>query len=136
MREQAIASLLISAEDRPPHAAPFFAYLFDNAQNDATGLKFGSFHTAEVPYVFGTTARAIVSPRAIDRKLERTIGRYWTNFIRTGNPNGAGLPAWPSLATVKLMLLGKSPHAQRPMASERLFNYRLFVRNGGRLSLF
>ena len=32
-----------------------------------------------------------------DRALSEAIGRYWTNFARSGNPNGNGLQAWPAL---------------------------------------
>ncbi len=31
-----------------------------------------------------------------DRNLSAAIQGYWTNFAKTGNPNGPGLPEWPS----------------------------------------
>ena len=27
--------------------------------------------------------------------LSRSMVRAWTNFAKTGNPNGAGVPSWP-----------------------------------------
>ena len=32
--------------------------------------------------------------RADDRRLASRMTRYWTNFIKTGDPNGPGLPPW------------------------------------------
>jgi para-nitrobenzyl esterase len=48
-------------------------------------------HTAELDYVFGA------APPGATWGSWPPVQRYWVNFVRTGNPNGPGLPAWPEL---------------------------------------
>ncbi|MCW2363003.1 MULTISPECIES: carboxylesterase/lipase family protein [Sphingobium] len=58
----------------------------------------GAAHSFEVPYVFGnllTTGFSAADYKAADRRLSVLMVEYWTNFAKTGNPNGAKLPVWP-----------------------------------------
>ncbi len=59
------------------------------------GYGCGAGHGAEIPYVFDQLAQDPRAWSADDRMMaERMVG-YWTNFAKTGNPNGPGLPIWP-----------------------------------------
>ncbi len=55
-------------------------------------------HSGELAYVFGNlrpTGSQAGDFDAVDRKISSAIETYWSNFAKTGNPNGKGLTDWP-----------------------------------------
>src|SRR6476661_4708791 len=76
----------------------------------ATGeyVKYGAFHTGEVPYAYDNLKFVNRPWQPVDHKLANVMSSYWANFVKTGDPNGKGLPVWDGYNATdkKIMELG------------------------------
>jgi para-nitrobenzyl esterase len=87
------AGAKLAAASMAKVGAPAYLYKFTQRPFDARVQALGSFHGLEIPYVF---ANPRGNPGPADMALSASMMGYWTNFARTGNPNGEGLPEWPA----------------------------------------
>ena len=56
--------------------------------------QYRAFHAGEIGYVFGNLDLFGAVPTDEDRALSELMSSIWTQFAKTGNPNGEGLPEW------------------------------------------
>ena len=97
---------------------PVYRYQFDLAPPADPNHTQGdvAYHSAEIPYVFG--ALDLLKGfdwRQEDRTLSKQMQQYWTNFAKTGDPNGEGLPKWPKYDAAtgwQVMYLKADPTAE------------------------
>ena len=105
--------------------------------------RYGAGHGSEVSYVFNTlhARRGAPEPTTEDKELAQIMNSYWTNFAKTGDPNGEGLPLWPLYNTQKEEILdiesdgtpvGKSdPRKARLDVIEKAFRFRDQIQSRG-----
>ena len=73
--------------------APTFLYYFSRTP-PSEKQTLGAFHAAEIPFVFDSS-EPILGLSEDDETLTDIMVTAWTNFAKTGNPNGGTIPNWP-----------------------------------------
>lgn len=138
LRDRGLAALYAWRRDRASDE-PVFAYLFAHIEPGSQSMRWRAFHSSEIPYIFGTldTAKDRVFT-AQDRAISRTLSDYWVNFVRTGNPNSALLPARPQFAAPRfeIMQFGDDSGPRPVLPPETRAVLDDFLQHGGKVGLF
>jgi para-nitrobenzyl esterase len=81
--------------------SPVYLYNFSHVPPHPEGngnnprAQVGAVHFSEVVYVFNNLRMKDYPWTDIDRKIADNLASYWTNFTKSSDPNGGGLPNWP-----------------------------------------
>jgi para-nitrobenzyl esterase len=75
---------------------PSYEYRFSYVAESIRKQAPGALHATEIPFVFDTVKDKYGAALTdADEKAAQQTHAYWVNFVKTGDPNGAGLPNWP-----------------------------------------
>ena len=80
-------------------------------------------HSAEIEYAMGNLAtNKVFAWTPDDFKVSATMQGYFANFVKTGDPNGSGLPGWPAAnrgGDVQVMHIDVNTRAQPETVRDR-----------------
>ena len=55
----------------------------------------GAYHSGDLAFVFNNVGNFGPDWEPIDYELAKSISKYWTNFAKSGDPNGIDTVNWP-----------------------------------------
>jgi len=137
--ERGLASMALwAAERQATSKQPIYAYLWDHAEPGPDAARYGAFHSSEIPYVFDMLDASPERPFTdIDRRLAAMMGQYWVNFVKSGDPNGPGLPFWPVYlqSDRQILQIGGETFGRPLLPAAKLDAFRRYVAQGGQIGI-
>lgn len=102
-----------------------FYYYFDqhpDYPSDSPLANRGSPHGQDVAYVFQHLDASNPQVTRTDLEISEAMATYWTNFAKSGNPSGEGVPEWPAFSDANpvVMHFNKTPHTGPVPSAESL----------------
>lgn len=98
------------------HGVPVYAYRFSYVAQSVG--EPGAQHATDIPFFFDTAAiKYAAKTTRRDRAMARAMSAYLVNFVKRGDPNGAGLPAWPRYARASDEIMDFGAHG-KPVAEK------------------
>jgi para-nitrobenzyl esterase len=80
----------------------------------------GAVHSAEIEYAMGNLdLNKVYAWTPDDYKVSQVMQEYFANFIKTGNPNGKGLPDWPKFGEGQRIVIDVNTRAEADKARAR-----------------
>jgi len=94
-----VGSIRLAERKAAGGPAPVFMYRFDFTTPVMDG-KLGAPHALDIAFCFDNLDRTgLHGHRPEAPALAERVSEAWLAFARTGDPNHAGLPAWPAYGT-------------------------------------
>ena len=117
---------LLAAETARIHQ-PAYLYHFTYV-GQGPFAELGAFHAEELMFLSQHYWTSWVHTSDDARVFAALIG-YWVRFIRTGNPNGAGLPTWPAYTSQDdlAQILGRNVTTERDPRSEKFAPFQQYL---------
>ncbi len=83
----------------------------------------GASHSSEIEYALGNLpTNRVYAWQPGDYKVSEILQSYFINFIKTGNPNGPGVPTWPAVNSggpARVMYIDTNTKAETEKTRER-----------------